>query len=370
MHFPSIITAILALGLSTITLADNSPQQILDNADISWAAETYTIYAPNLNSFLVKKEKMATLYDIEGRNVPEVIKLQNSTYTHSFETNPATLAAKLLSLDPSNIKAYKDANLSERYDVATFKDITKKHHIDTIITFDPNTFDPNTFEEIIQVVVNELNPNDIHTFKVKQIIHYNEKTGQLGVTPTAIAPLENLYDSKGNKIASIPLFWLPVKEFSEKMDLNNNDITLVKRITRTIDQKDLNIIKGNQTVGEIFGKMIEFGGKNAEKAPFYHTFSTRNIQAMTADEVRNMGNSIDTIITFDPNTFDEIIQVVHNQVDPTKISQMRVVQEWVFDQSTQTISIALLLYAPLVKRYDDAGNFLNSGPMFYRKPEE
>jgi len=365
MQIPFIFIITLLIGFSNHTQANNFPEQILDNADISWAAETYTLYAPNLNTYQVKRTEMETRYSIEGRNVPEIIKLQNSSHTHSFGQNPTSLAAKLLSLDPNSIKAYKDADLQEQYDLAAFNNITKKHHIDTIITFDPNTF-----KEVTKVFVRELSPHDIHTFKVKQVIHYNEKTGQLGVTPTAIAPVENVYDRNGQLVASVPLFWLSIKVFSEQMDLNSHDITWVKRIARTIDQKDLKVIKGNQTIGEIFGKMIEFGGKNAEKTAFYHTFSSRSLQAMTADEVRNMGNSIDTIITFDPNTFDEIVQVVHNQVDPTTISQMRVVQEWVFDRSTQTISIALLLYAPIIKRYDDAGNFLNSGPMFYRKAEE
>lgn len=97
----------------------------------------------------------------------------------------------------------------------------------------------------------------------------------------------------------------------------------------------------------------------------YHTFDDEFSQAMTPEETKNIGSSVDTIITFDPETFEEIVQVVVNDLNPEDIKKYRVKEVYFFDEETSTMSVRILGIAPIIDRVDDNGNFLNSGPMFW-----
>lgn len=97
----------------------------------------------------------------------------------------------------------------------------------------------------------------------------------------------------------------------------------------------------------------------------YHTFDDQFSQAMTPEETKNIGSSVDTIITFDPETFEEIVQVVVNDLNPEDIKKYRVKEVYYFDEETSTMSVRILGIAPIIDRVDDNGNFLNSGPMFW-----
>lgn len=363
MHYSKILlTALFLFGYHLNSFADDDLQQILDNVEISWAAETFTDYAPHANYREISKEKMLSLYNIKGRNLPEVIKIYNEPHSERLPIPSSLLSHRILNMSLDNITLYQSSDLKTKYAAADCKDLIKRNSIDTIITFDPETF-----EEIVQVVVKELNPNKVKTYRVKQIIYYNEKHGRLFVVPVAIAPLLSIYNKDGSLKAAQPLFWMSIKEFSEAVDFNVPAINWAKRISRTIYEEDIKVIKGKQSLGEIFGKLIGHAGQNAKTAKLYHTFS--GSLRLTEEELKNMSNSVDTIITFDPNTFKEIIQVVHNSLEPTDITKLRVVQDWFWDKQTQQFCIRPVAIAPIIDRVDDAGNFLNSGPIFFQKNE-
>jgi hypothetical protein len=90
-------------------------------------------------------------------------------------------------------------------------------------------------------------------------------------------------------------------------------------------------------------------------------------EAMSRAEVLKIGNSTDTIISFDPKTFSEFKSVVKFELKPGDIEEIRLVQDWIWDEKTQQLKFRPLGFAPLIYRYDHNGYFLNSGPMFYRR---
>ncbi len=117
-----------------------------------------------------------------------------------------------------------------------------------------------------------------------------------------------------------------------------------------------------------------------EKAPFiniilnaakggditlYHTSNDEFTEPMTIDEMQNIGSSVDTIITFDPETFEEIREVVVNELNAEDIKKYRLKEVWFFDEERSDLDVRILGIAPILDRYDDNGNFLNSGPMFW-----
>ena len=55
-------------------------------------------------------------------------------------------------------------------------------------------------------------------------------------------------------------------------------------------------------------------------------------QKLQADEIASMGSNIDTVITFDPETYEEQVQIVRNDLNPEDVKQFRLKEVWFFDE--------------------------------------
>lgn len=75
--------------------------------------------------------------------------------------------------------------------------------IDTV-----TTFDPVTYEEKIQIVRNELNPEDIKRYRVKEVWFFDEETSTMQVRILGIAPLLDVKDENGNFKYEKVMFWV------------------------------------------------------------------------------------------------------------------------------------------------------------------
>ena len=75
--------------------------------------------------------------------------------------------------------------------------------VDTIATVDPETY-----EETYQIVRNEVNPQDVKRFRLKEIWFFDEETSKLQVRILGIAPLIEEYDDNGNFKYERPMFWV------------------------------------------------------------------------------------------------------------------------------------------------------------------
>ena len=83
------------------------------------------------------------------------------------------------------------------------------------------------------------------------------------------------------------------------------------------------------------------------------------------DEVASMGASVDTVITFDPETYEEQIQVVRNDLNPEDVKRFRLKEVWFFDEESSRLQTRILGIAPLIDVNDDNGNFRYEKPMFW-----
>lgn len=76
--------------------------------------------------------------------------------------------------------------------------------IDTV-----TVFDPITYEEKQQIVRNELNPEDVRRFRIKEIWFFDEETSTLQVRILGIAPLLDVIDpNTGEYRGEKPMFWV------------------------------------------------------------------------------------------------------------------------------------------------------------------
>jgi len=97
----------------------------------------------------------------------------------------------------------------------------------------------------------------------------------------------------------------------------------------------------------------------------YSTEDDKFSSSLAANEVASMGATVDTVITFDPETYEEQIQVVRNELNPEDVKRFRVKEVWFFDEQTSTLQVRVLGIAPLIDVKDENGNFRYEKPMFW-----
>jgi hypothetical protein len=221
---------------------------------------------------------------------------------------------------------------------------------DTVITFDPNTF-----QEIVTVIVNELDIDAIKCFKINHLVYFDQKMNSFGTLVTALAPVSETLGK--------PLFWVKIENLANPKDLTPKEITWAKRISRNFTFAGFKSLKNSKTVEECLQMHIDFIAKNAKTVDIRSTMG--QLEKLNPAEIAKIAASEDTIITFDHKTFKEIVQVITNNLEPKDLKKLRFLQEWYWDDKLQKISTHSRFYAPIIQRYDDNGNFLNEGPMFW-----
>ena len=141
------------------------------------------------------------------------------------------------------------------------------------------------------------------------------------------------------------------------------DIFWEKRIWRIIDVRE----KMNLTFAypEMpFFKILMDAATEGEITA-YGTDDDKFSYPLEPDEVASMGATVDTIITFDPETYEEQIQVVRNDLNPEDIKQFRVKEVWFFDEESSRLDVRILGMAPLRDEYDENGNYKYTLPLFW-----
>lgn len=145
--------------------------------------------------------------------------------------------------------------------------------------------------------------------------------------------------------------------------IHEKDVFWEKRIWRVIDTREKMNLPFRYEKYPFISLIID--AAQNEDIKLYSTFDDEFKVEMTKEEVQQITTSTDTIITFDPETFQEIVQVVENPLNPEDIKSYRLKEVWFFDEEASQLEVRILGIAPIVNRYDEDGNFLNSGPMFW-----
>lgn len=69
--------------------------------------------------------------------------------------------------------------------------------------------DPDTYETTLKVVRNEINPEDIRRFRIKEIWFFDEESASVKVRILGIAPIRDVIDDNtGEYKYEIPMFWI------------------------------------------------------------------------------------------------------------------------------------------------------------------
>ena len=73
----------------------------------------------------------------------------------------------------------------------------------------------------------------------------------------------------------------------------------------------------------------------------------------------------DTVITFDPDTYEEKVQIIQNDINPSDIRLLRLEQTWYWDERRARLAIGLDSVGLLKDVLDEDGNLKFSIPLVY-----
>lgn len=141
------------------------------------------------------------------------------------------------------------------------------------------------------------------------------------------------------------------------------DIFWEKRIWRIIDVREKMNLTFAYPEMPFFSILMNAAAEGEITA--YGTDDDKFSYPLEPDEVASMGATVDTIITFDPETYEEQIQVVRNDLNPEDIKQFRVKEIWFFDEESSRLDVRILGMAPLRDEYDENGNYKYTLPLFW-----
>ena len=113
-----------------------------------------------------------------------------------------------------------------------------------------------------------------------------------------------------------------------------------------------------------FIKMVMDGASSGDLKVF-SSIDDKFTTKLSTEEVNNIGGSIDTITTFNPDTYEEVIKVVRNEFNPLDVTRIRLKEIWFFDEETSRMLVRILGFAPIKDEKDDNGNVKYTLAMFW-----
>lgn len=145
--------------------------------------------------------------------------------------------------------------------------------------------------------------------------------------------------------------------------IRESDIFWEKRIWRIIDVRE----KMNLPFAypeEPFFKILADAASNGD-LPVYTTDDDKFTHRMSTDDVLAKLSETDTVVTFDPETYEEKIEIVRNDINWADVKRFRVKEVWFFDKETSTLQVRILGIAPMIDVIDNDGNFRYESPLFW-----
>ncbi len=147
--------------------------------------------------------------------------------------------------------------------------------------------------------------------------------------------------------------------------IRESDIFWEKRIWRIIDVRE----KMNLPFAypeEPFFKILSEAATKGD-LPVYSTDEdgAKFKKRLSTDDVLSMLSKTDTVVTFDPETYEEKVQIVRNDINWEDVKRFRIKEVWFFDKETSTLQVRILGIAPMIDVRDNEGNFRFEKPMFW-----
>lgn len=153
------------------------------------------------------------------------------------------------------------------------------------------------------------------------------------------------------------------KRILEYPNLRENDLLWEKRIWRLIDTRErMNLVfrYPEKYFFDILTEGIASGAITAyspETDDFQYTLSQQDVMGELLTQ--------DTVPVWIPDSMEEELQVIENEMDPARIIRYRIKEVWYFDKVHSTLKVRILGIAPMITEVDAMGNFKYERPLFW-----
>ena len=145
--------------------------------------------------------------------------------------------------------------------------------------------------------------------------------------------------------------------------LREADVFWEKRIWRIIDVREKMNLPFSYPEERFFSILMD-AAVNGD-ITVYSVENDKFTDKLEPNEVATMGATVDTVITFDPETYEEQMQIVRNELNPEDVKRFRIKEVWYFDEQHSELKVRILGIAPLIDVKDENGNFRYEKPMFW-----
>ena len=279
-----------------------------------------------------------------GQRRNTTIKMLNVDYVEDTDNLFGTHLFKQIKND--DIIVYKDAACTQPFqkkEMKAFYEQLKRIELDTVITFDPETF---AEEKKIVRWAKDIFPSKEIGYRVRQEWNFDENAQRLSSNIKSLAAT-NINDN------ILPYFSVKVKDGDKAVtsaDFNNENFILIQRI---------------DYIGNFAGKAMEkylLTDEHFKKNKIYSIGGEVTLEYVQ----QSFEASIDTVITFDPETFAEEVQIVKQEAtDKSKIGNYRIIQDFYLDPVNMVIKNKIIAIAPLKVVKGNSGQYLTEEPMFW-----
>lgn len=141
------------------------------------------------------------------------------------------------------------------------------------------------------------------------------------------------------------------------------DILWEKRIWRVVDVREKMNLPFSAPESPLF-KILADGALAGDIAA-YSTEDDKFSKRLSPADIRGMLSVRDTIVVFEPETYDETIKIVENEINWENVKRFRIKESWFFDTKTSTLRNRILGIAPIIEERDENGNFRYERPLFW-----
>lgn len=350
-YFFALLTGFF--GLLSPTLAQYA--DLLSDRNISWVAEytaDFTLSPLNAESIYYDSgsDMDNELNVMQLRDAPQANGLFNQQALEQFFSKQM-----LDAIGAGNYLLYEDEQLE--IPISTDKIAGYLTRVDTVAGPDPETYDDPGYV----IVSNKLSPGDVKSFKVRQVFFYNKTEKTFGSRILAMAPVIYVYNPAGFSGIKI-LFWVKIETPKNTLKVMPPDVQYA------FETK----MKGNAPGAQDFilkkGRMDFLSLIVNEVTRPSHAILNRDFIPIDPAKLQEYVQSTDTITTYNPETFEEQIQIVQSNAIKD-VNQIGFVQHWFFDDRKKLLFNRIVAVAPLITVNDPEGNFQYTKPLFYMMNE-
>lgn len=325
----SLKTILLLCLVLFISLAESNGQveDLKANKDISFLSSLTIDYTFNPEQDDIDNYKYKKLLFDSGENY---YRLEKWLLTQIIDRSLA-----------GAYNCYEDRSFDRALNIASLEE--KMMRVDTVKRYNYETYEPYFALDTTRIPIGQ-----ISGLRCEQLLSYNKKKKEISSQLVAVAPLWK----RTSGSTPVELFWISMPtDLPDDFDVNNTNIVwsvLSNNISSTIksDISDDHLMKGTY---DSFKEDIFKIAKNKK------TYVERRFGTGEPIPDEKLTTVIDTVVTFQPETFEENIQVVKSELDPAKY---RLVQEWYFDKETGKLYVDLVAIAPVNVILNKNGEFV------------